>query len=272
MNKANLSVVILAHNEERNIEECIRTVEWADEIIVVDAESSDRTVELARKWTDKVYEKEWLGFGPLKNFGIEKATGEWVLSLDADERVTEDLKREIQKIVSQNNATPLNGYYFPRLAFFLGRPIRTGGWYPGYVLRLFRREKGRFNHALVHEALEVDGEVGYLKSDLLHYSYLLLHQYLEKFQQYTSLSALELKKKGKSFKLRYLLLRPSYFFFRMYVLKRGFLDGAHGFILAALSAFSVFVKYAKLWEIEKLKSYQPDNKTRIEQAQIDSEE
>jgi glycosyltransferase involved in cell wall biosynthesis len=251
-----LSVVILARNEERNIEECIRTVEWADEIIVVDAESSDRTVALAKKWTGKVYEKKWLGFGPLKNFGIEKTTGDWILSLDADERVTEDLKKEIQKVVFQNNATPVQGYYFPRLAFFLGRPIRTGGWYPGYVLRLFQRGKGKFNQALVHEALEVDGEVGYLKSDLLHFSYLLLHQYLEKFQQYTSLAAQELNKKGKSFKLRYLFLRPPYFFFRMYVLKRGFLDGAHGFILATLSAFSVFVKYAKLWEIEKLQSSQ----------------
>jgi len=158
-----LSVVILTHNEEKNIEECLHSVEWADEIVLVDTHSQDRTVEIARKWTQKIYEKKWEGFGPLKNFGIEKATGDWILSLDADERVSDELKMEIQKVVFQDQNNSIQAYSFPRLAYFLGRPIRTGGWYPGYVLRLFRRGKATFNHSLVHESLEVKGGVGSLQ-------------------------------------------------------------------------------------------------------------
>ncbi|MCH7761307.1 glycosyltransferase family 2 protein [candidate division TA06 bacterium] len=244
-----LSVVVLTHNEEKNIEECLRSVEWADEIIIVDSNSTDGTTEVARRWTEKIYQRKWEGFGPLKNFGIEKAMGDWILSLDADERVTEELKREIQEVLQNKN--PIQGYYLPRRAFFLGRPIRAGGWYPGYVLRLFQREKGRFNHSLVHEALQVKGKVGYLKEELLHYTDTDLHHYLEKLQQYTSLAAEELYERGVRSNLPRLLLRPPYFFFRMFIIRRGFLDGFHGFILAVLSAFYVFVKYAKLWEKER---------------------
>ena len=243
-----VSALVITKDEAENIHDCLASLQWVDEIIVVDAESTDDTVAQASAFTDKIFIRRWEGFAAAKNFALAQCTGEWVLWLDADERVTPELRDEI--IATLANHPTAAGFEMPRLANFLGQWIRHGGWYPGYVLRLFRRAAGRFNDKPVHEGVQVDGPTSRLKNYLLHYTDRNLQHYFEKFNRYTSLAAEELQQRGRRFHLWDLLLRPSWFFFRMYILKGGFFDGLPGFILARLSAAYVFAKYAKLWEKE----------------------
>jgi glycosyltransferase involved in cell wall biosynthesis len=243
-----LSVIVITKNEERNIEDCLNSVRWAQEIVVVDGGSEDKTLELARKFTSKVFVKPWEGYGASKNFAVEQCTGAWVLWLDADERVTDELGKEIQAITNQNTM-PLAVYEMPRKAFFLGRWIRHCGWYPGYVPRLFKKGAGRFSENKVHERFEFDGVVGKLQSDLLHYTDPNLWHYFEKFNRYTTLAADDMMEKRTIFRVSQLIVRPVWVFIRMYVVKLGFLDGIQGFILSVLSSCYVFTKYAKLWEL-----------------------
>ncbi len=221
---------------------------WAQEIVVVDGGSEDKTLELVRRFTSKVFVMPWKGYGASKNFALEQCSGTWVLWLDADERVTDELGGEIRAITGQG-ATSLNVYEMPRKAFFLGRWIRHCGWYPGYVPRLFKRGAGRFSESKVHERFEFDGVVGRLRSDLLHYTDPNLWHYLEKFNRYTTLAADEMMEKRTIFRISQLIVRPVWVFIRMYVVKLGFLDGIQGFILSVLSSCYVFTKYAKLWEL-----------------------
>jgi glycosyltransferase involved in cell wall biosynthesis len=245
---SSLSVIVITKNEERNIEDCLNSVRWAQEIVVVDGGSEDKTLELAREFTSKVFVKPWEGYGASKNFALEQCTGAWVLWLDADERVTDELRIEIQGITDRQS-TPLTVYEMPRKAFFLGRWIRHCGWYPGYVPRLFKKGAGRFSENKVHERFEFEAEVGRMKSDLLHYTDPNLWHYLEKFNRYTTLAADEMMDKRMVFRVSHLIVRPVWVFIRMYVVKLGFLDGIQGFILSVLSSCYVFTKYAKLWEL-----------------------
>jgi len=243
-----LSVITLTLNEERNIADCLTSVRWADELIVVDSGSNDRTAELARQFTDKVLTVEWKGYGLTKNLALENATGEWVLWLDADERVTEQLADEIRSVITGNDPQ-CAGFSMPRKAFFLGKWIKHCGWYPGRVTRLFRKSLGRFTENHVHEQLVVDGHVGHLHHDLLHHTDPDLKHYFVKFNRYTTLAAEDLKAQGRSFSLFDLLVRPPFLFFQMYILRLGFLDGIQGLILCVVSSAYVFTKYAKLWEL-----------------------
>jgi len=243
-----LSVIVITKNEERNIEACLESVRWAQEVIVVDGESTDSTVELARKYTQNVFTKAWEGYGASKNFALDRCTGKWVLWLDADERVTNELAGEIQVVVKQG-VDSHQVYEIPRKAFFLGKWIKHSGWYPGHVARLFKRGSGRFSTNKVHERFEFDGKPGRLRSDLLHYTDPNLFHYFEKFNNYTSLAADEMHDGENTFRITQLLIRPWWVFIRMYILKFGFLDGIQGFILSVLSACYVFTKYAKLWEL-----------------------
>ena len=245
---ATLSVIVITKNEEHNIVDCLESVKWADEIVVVDSGSDDKTVELARRYSQKVYVKPWEGYGASKNFALEQCTGEWILWLDADERVMGTLGDEVQSILKQH-ITDFVGFEVSRKAFFLGKWIRHCGWYPGYVLRLFRRGSGRWSDNKVHEHLELAGKTGKLKSDLLHYTDPNLWHYFDKFNRYTTLAAEELAGQGERFQLSQLMVRPVWLFVRMYFLKSGFLDGIQGFILCVLSSCYVFTKYAKLWEL-----------------------
>ncbi|MCX6135794.1 MAG: glycosyltransferase family 2 protein [Ignavibacteriales bacterium] len=245
---SSLSVIVITKNEERNIEECLNSVRWAYEIVLVDGGSTDKTLELARKFTEKVFVKPWEGYGASKNFALEHCRGDWVLWLDADERVTDDLGKEIQAVMDQA-VTPFTVYEIPRKAFFLGKWIRHCGWYPGYVARLFKPGAGRFSDNKVHERFEFSGAVGKLRFDLLHYTDPNLWHYFEKFNRYTSLAADELMGKKAAFRISQLVVRPVWVFVRMYVVKLGFLDGIQGFILSVLSSCYVFTKYAKLWEL-----------------------
>lgn len=245
-----LSVITLAYNEEHNIAECLASVRWADEIIVVDSGSTDRTVELARQYTDRVLTVEWKGYGATKNLALQHARGEWILWLDADERVPDELACEMREAIRSNDGT-IAGYSMPRRAYFLGRWIKHCGWYPGRVTRLFRKSKARFTESNVHEQVVVDGAIAELKHDLLHYTDPNLHHYFQKFNRYTTLAAADLQAAGKKFSLFDILVRPAFLFFKMYVLKRGFLDGMQGFILCVVSSAYVFTKYAKLWELQR---------------------
>ncbi len=242
-----LSVITITLNEERNIGECLASVRWADELIVVDAHSVDKTVEISRSHTRNVYVEDWKGYACAKSFALERATGDWVLWLDADERLTPELSEEIKRILAAD-ANDDRPFEVARRAFFLGKWIKHCGWYPGYVVRLFRRNAVRFSSSSVHEKVEHAGSARRLQHDLLHYTDENLFHYFEKFNRYTSLAAGDLLARGRRFTMYDLLVRPPFLFMRMYFLQLGFLDGMHGLILSLLSAGYVFTKYAKLWE------------------------
>ena len=247
---AALTVITITRDEERNIVECLDSVRWADQLVVVDSGSTDRTVELARRFTSNVYSIEWEGYGHARNYALRHAAGDWILWLDADERVPPDLAREIQDLVSRNDPV-YSGYSVARRAYFLGKWIKHCGWYPSRVVRLFRRNQGTFSETRVHERLELQGTIGGLHHDLLHYTDPHLQQYLTKFNKYTTLAAQDMASNGKPFRLLDLLIRPPFLFVKMYFLRLGFLDGVHGFVLCVLSSAYVFSKYAKLWELHR---------------------
>ncbi len=244
-----LSAVIITKNEEANIGRCLLSVKFADEIIVIDSNSTDKTKEIAEKLGAKVFIHEWQGFGPAKRKGVELAAGEWILSIDADEEVPADLAREIQnKIVISNG---VSAFYFKRKTLFLGRWILHCGWYPGYVLRLFQKKDGNFDNAIVHEKVEIKGRVEFLECDLLHYCYPDLETYLSKFNTYTTLGAQEALKSGRRASWFDIIIKPPVSFLMHYIVRQGFRDGLEGFILSVLSSIAVLVKYAKLYTMRK---------------------
>ena len=245
-----VTVITLTLNEARNIGPCLESVRWADEILVIDSGSTDETIDRARAFSARVHEIEWRGYGAARNFALEKATGEWILWLDADERVTPELAAEIQQILRDDPAG-IDGYSIARRAYFLGRWIRHSGWYPGRVTRLFRRGKGTFSESRVHEQLRLEGTVAHTKHDLLHLTDPDLAHYMQKFNTYTTLAAQDMVAAGRKSGMGDLTVRPAFQFFKMYILRLGMLDGLEGFILAVLSSAYVFTKYAKLWELTR---------------------
>lgn len=246
-----ISVITITLNEESNIAACLESASWAGELIVVDAESTDRTVEIATSYTQNVHCRKWEGYAAAKAFALSQVTHEWVLWLDADERLTPGLADEIRNMVAAST-THHEGYEVARRAYFLGKWIKHCGWYPGYALRLFRKSAVKFSTSSVHERVECAGSVGRLRNDLLHYTDDNLFHYYAKFNRYTSLAAKDLVVSGRTFRLYDLLVRPPFLFLKMYIIRLGFLDGMHGLILSLLSSAYVFTKYAKLWEREKM--------------------
>jgi glycosyltransferase involved in cell wall biosynthesis len=241
-----VSVTVIAWNEEDRLKACLESVGWADEIIVIDAESTDKTVQVAREFTDKIWVRPWPGFAAQKNFALELADGEWILSLDADERVTPELRSRIDAIVRAGG--PADGYAIPRRNLFWGAWVRHGGLYPDYQLRLFRRGAGRFVDSAVHESVMVAGRVEKVAEPLLHHSYRGLDDFVTRSNRYSTLAAAELVKRGGHPTLLGLALRPLGRFLSMYILRAGFLDGWRGFVLAVLYANYVFLRMAKAWE------------------------
>lgn len=244
-----ISVVVITKNEEQNIVRCLQSVQWADEVIVVDAESTDRTQELARPLRAKVIVKPWAGFAVQKEFAVAQATHDWVFSIDADEEVTPELKEEMLRVTASTDA--LNGYEVPRKSFFLGRWIANGGWYPGYQLRLFRKSTARMNHRPVHEGFLIDGSTGRLTADLNHYTYHSIHQYIAKMNDYSSLDVRNKISGGRRVEWHNFLLNPLSVFLRMYVSLGGWRDGMHGFLLAFYSALHALAIFAKCWEYQQ---------------------
>ena len=241
-----LSAVVITYNEERNIDRCLSALDFADEIVVLDSGSTDRTVEIAGRYTDNVSYRPFTGYSDQWSAAIELARGEWILIVGADEVVTAELAAEIRKAVRGRDC---DAYRMPRRSYFLGRAIRGCGWYPDYQVRLARKDKARFEDRLVHETLEINGKCGTLSNDLIHYSYQDMQDVIQKTMAYSRAGALQKIKDGDRFRLTDLLLRPGLAFLRKYIMKRGFVDGLHGFILSVLTAYSVFLKYAILWDM-----------------------
>jgi glycosyltransferase involved in cell wall biosynthesis len=244
-----LSVFIIALDQETHIGPCLESAAFADEIVVVDTGSTDRTVEVARSYTDRIYRTEWQGFGRTKNYALDQTTGHWVFSLDTDERIPPALKDEILAVVRAGG--PLAAYRVPRKNYFAGRWIRHLGWYPDYVLRLFRRGAGRFGEREVHEEVVVSGKVGHLQTPLEHYSYNSVTEYRARNERYARLAAREMAKNGRRPLPGELAWRPFFTFLKLYFLRRGFLEGALGFTLARLASRYTFLKYYYLRELLK---------------------
>jgi len=243
-----LSVYIICKNESASITDCIESVTWADEIIVLDSGSTDNTLDIVKKYTDKVYvNDDWQGFGIQKQRAQSYTTGDWVLTIDADERVTPELKKEIENIVKQNDQSKV--FAIPILPNVFGHFLRHGGWYPAHKIRFYPRCIGRYGDQRVHEKLKFNTEVEIinLKHNLLHFTYRSLEHYLVKSAHYASEWAEQRQQRGKKSSLLKGLLHGVGCFLKIYIFKAGFLDGKHGFLIAVLSAHSTFVKYADLW-------------------------
>ncbi|HUQ29316.1 MAG TPA: glycosyltransferase family 2 protein [Usitatibacter sp.] len=242
---AGLSVVLIARDEEKSIAAALDSVGWADEVIVVDSGSTDRTVEIARAKGAKVtVTADWPGFGAQKNRALDLATREWVLSLDADERVTPELREEIRAIVAGQSTS--DAYDIPRLSRYCGRLLRHGGWWPDRVTRLFRRGKARFSDDLVHERVVVPGAIGQLRNHLLHEAFDDLEEVLDKVNRYSSAGARMAHARGRGGSVTGAVLHGAWTFIRTYFLKAGFLDGRRGFMLAVSNAEGTYYRYLKL--------------------------
>lgn len=241
-----LSVVIVTHNADRTLARCLESIRWADEIIVVDDGSTDETVSIARAATQHVLYRPWTGYADQKNFAVEQATRAWVLILDADESVSEELRRDIARVLDTD--PPLAGYDIPRLEHYFGRPIRYAVGYPHWQRRLFRRGHGRLQARRVHETLDVDGDVGQLHGTLIHHSNETVSGYLEKLNRYTSLEAEDLANQVARVTWRDLVLRPPGYFVHCFIRHRGYRDGLAGLIVSFMLAFYLFVVWVKVWE------------------------
>jgi glycosyltransferase involved in cell wall biosynthesis len=244
-----ISAIVVCFNEEENIGACLESLRWCSEIVVVDSFSTDRTVEICRRFTDKVIQRPWTGFSDQKAFALSQATKEWVLSVDADERVTPELTDEIQEALSHDGGA-YAGYALARLVFYLNRWWWRGGWYPDYHVRLFRRNSATWGGCEPHDKILVDGRVRRLRHPLHHFTYRNIEDHLQRINSFTSISSCELRKKGQKWRLVDALFRPAGRFVRCYFLRRGFMEGFAGFYVAVTAAMYVFLKYAKLWELE----------------------
>lgn len=250
-----LSATIICRDEVEKIRGALESVRFCDEVVVVDSGSTDGTLAVCRELADVVVERDWPGYVAQQNFALAQARGEWVLSIDADERVTPELAREIRSTLDGNPA--VDGYRISRHVHYLGRWIDHGGWYPERRLRLLRRLKGRWAGVDPHYDAVVEGTVGELRGDIVHYTYDDLEDHVRTLNRFSSILAREHEAAGRRFSWLALLLRPPLEFLKKYVLKRGFLDGPQGFLVASLSAVYVFLKLAKLWERQRVGASQP---------------
>ena len=246
-----VACVVITKNEAANIQDCLRSAQWVNELIVVDSESCDKTVELARACGAKVSVRPWPGFGLQKNFGVAQASSDWILILDADERVTEELCGEVKTCLAGWRPGGPVAYRIPRRNFFYGAWVRGGGVYPDYQVRLFRRGTARYNDVAVHENLIVDGEIGTLVRHLDHYTERRIQDHFKKFGLYTTLAAQEKAKTVRTVGWGDLVFRPLVVLVKTYVLKQGFRDGVRGLIVCVFASMYTFVKYAKLWDLTR---------------------
>lgn len=244
-----LSTVIITKNEEHNIRDCLESIQWSDEIIVVDSGSTDDTVNICREMGCKVIESKWLGFGPTKQLAVDSAENDWILSMDADERISEALAKTIKRILSDQ--IPACGYRINRDSYYLGKLIRFSGWQKDRPLRFFNKKYGRFNDKIVHESVKIEGEIGFIKETILHFPYPDVNTHIDKINRYSSLGAQKLYEKNSTVCLAGIIFRGLFKFIKMYFLRFGFLDGLHGLVLAIISSFGVSLKYLKLWQLNR---------------------
>jgi glycosyltransferase involved in cell wall biosynthesis len=251
-----LTVTVITHNEADRLGAALESVAWADEIVVVDSHSTDGTAEIARARGARVDVHAWPGYSAQKNHAAGLATHDWILSLDADERVSPALADEIRRLMTAGPGAP--GYRIPRASWYLGRWIRGTDWYPDYQLRLYDRRRGRWNARRVHESVDLDGAPGRLTGDLLHYPYRSISDHLATIDRYTTLAAEQWASEGRRASALEALVYPRLAFFRNYILKGGFRDGGAGLMVSTLNSYYVFLKLAKLWELQRAAGREPD--------------
>ena len=241
-----LSVVIIAENEAENIAAALESVRWVDDVVVVDSGSSDRTIEIAKRYTERVTTRQWEGYGSQKNYATGLASHDWVLSIDADERVSKELAEEIQALME--SVPVMQGYRIPRTTRYLGRWIRSTDWYPDRQLRLYDRRVAQWNDRYIHESVRVQGRVGSLRAELYHHSYRGIGEHLSRMNHYTTLAAAQMMADGRRTNWLDLIAYPPLVFFRNYIWRRGFSDYLPGLIVSLMNTYYVLCKYAKLWE------------------------
>jgi len=246
-----LSVTVITKDEAADIGAALDSVAFADEIVVVDSHSTDDTVAIARRHTDRVFVRDWAGYIDQKNYAAAQASHDWILSLDADERVTPALADEIKATLA---APPAQAYRIPRVTWHFGRWIRTTDWYPDYQLRLYDRRSAQWTGKYVHEAVTVNGTVGQLQNELQHYAYRDIADHLETMDRYTTYAAKQMYESGRRAGLLQVAGHPPLAFLRNYVARGGFRDGVAGFTISAMNSYYVFLKFAKLWELERQES------------------
>jgi glycosyltransferase involved in cell wall biosynthesis len=254
--KLPISVTIITRNEEARLRDAILSVSsFASEIVVVDSESTDKTVDIARELGAKVFRKPFIGFGQQKNFAQDQVQEEWILNIDADERVTPKLENELRTFFLSGQDARCAGGFVPRKTWYLNRWIMHGGWYPNYLLRFSRKDSGRWTEPNLHEALKVKGECFQFQAPLEHYSFPNQRSHILKNLEYAAMAERTLKDSGKTSGIFDIIVRPVYKFFDMYLIKRGFLDGVSGFLIAVHSAYAMFLRYAYLYEETKCKNH-----------------
>ena len=249
-----ISFCIITLNEEENIEALIKNIKpVADEIVLIDSGSEDNTVEIAKRLGAKVWFNQWIDYSTQKNFAITKAQNDWIFVLDADERLSDKLRENISKLKKQKDIS-VEGFLINRKAYYLGKYINHSGWYPDTKVRLFKKGTGTFYGKYVHEGFKFEGKAVKLGGDLIHYSYKDIKDHIDRIKKYSYLSALRMKEDGKRFNLSRLIFNPLFGFLKHYIFKLGFLDGLHGFIIASLTSYYIFLKYIFLWEIVRNES------------------
>ena len=244
-----LTVTVITRDEAAHIGAALQSVSWADEIIVVDSQSTDDTVAIARSLATRVEVREWPGYSAQKNYAASLASNDWILSLDADERVTPELATEIKALFDKGPAEC--GYRIPRVTWYLGRWIRSTDWYPDYQLRLYDRRTARWNGRRVHESVDADRPPGRLRHELQHYAYRDISHHLATIDKYTTLAAEQWLSEGRRTSWFGMLFHPRFAFLRNYILRRGFRDGDAGLLISQLNSYYVFLKLAKLWELNQ---------------------
>ena len=251
--RARVSAFVICKNEERNIRRCLESVKWCHEIVVIDSGSTDETLSICREYTDKIHVRNWPGYVEQKRFGLAQCSEEWVLNLDADEEVSRELRDAILEAVSDRRdwVKDINGYEINRVVFYLGRWWRRGGWHPEYRLRLVRRSAAAWGGDDPHERAEVSGRTAKLKGELRHYTYTDINSHLNSLNALSNVAARTMFDKGKRASTLNILVNPVMRFLKFYFLRRGFLEGFAGLVVAHLEAYYVFLKYVKLWELQR---------------------
>jgi glycosyltransferase involved in cell wall biosynthesis len=249
-----ITATVITLNEEHNIAEALESLSWADEIVVIDSESTDRTVEIARRFTDRVFIRTWPGYSAQKNFAADEAANDWIFSLDADERVSPELEDQIKKL--KLGIPGPAAFEMPRLTSYLGRWIKHSGWHPDYKVRLYDRKRASWQGDYVHETLEVHGQVERIKGNILHYTVRDASEHHLRMDRYTTLAAMQMASRGKHVSVATLLLSPVVVFLRSYIFKLGFLDGTPGLAIARFAAHYEFLKHLKVWEQQRSRSHE----------------
>ena len=248
-----ISAVMIVFNEEENIAAVCETVSWADEIIVVDSDSIDKTAEIARKYTDKVFNHEFRGYKDKHEFADAKTSGDWIFWIDADERVTQELRKSIEELKNRDPITMPEGFRIARKTWYLDRWIKNSGWYPDYQMRLYRKDKSFWDGVAPHETARVKGKIETLRGEFRHYTKRNLSEHHRVLDSYTTLAADYHFKSGRTVGALGIFFFPVAAFFRAFILKKGFLDGVPGLIIAMFAAYAVFLRYAKIWEHNNIK-------------------